>query len=100
MEPLLRGHLISLFEAYLAHTGHAEIRTSLITSGDARFLKKLREGTSMFSVHVYDKTVAGFAAIWPEDLPWPTDIERISQSDLVPRPRKPRSDRAVPQAAE
>jgi len=90
LEPVLRGHLIKLFQAYAEHTEVAFSTVSQRFTGDVRFYDKLVSGKSRFSVYIYDRAVAKFAHHWPATLRWPDGIEKIPLSKVPERPRKKR----------
>lgn len=72
---MLRAHLLSLYEAFAAASDRAESTVAQVAAGDWRFFNHLREGKG-FRVATYDRTVAWFAANWPEGAVWPEGIER------------------------
>lgn len=79
MEPILREHLLALAAAYGA--AHA-LKLSTIGKkaiSDGQFFGGLAAGRN-FTVRKYDQIVVWFAANWPADLAWPSDIPRPATS--------------------
>ena len=70
-------HLVTLADAYGAHSGRSTATISKWIVGHARLFSRLRDGHGT-TVHTYNRAVGWFARNWPADLPWPADVPRPS----------------------
>lgn len=117
IEPIARGNLIRLAEAWCEATGNSILTAGRYAHGDPPFFKDLivrhrqwirdckpdriegdRKGSVTF--RVYDKIRAWFTANWPPDTPFPVldDIFHNPKGATNGKERKSRSEKA-PQAA-
>jgi hypothetical protein len=97
MTDRLGNNLLKLFDAYCDWTGESVVTHGVRSSGDGKLYNRLREGGGTFQVYTYDRVVAYFVSIWPEDLQWPRGVDKVDPSKVEKRPRKPRSPKAQPQ---
>jgi hypothetical protein len=74
--------LIKLAENYAAHQGLKLSTVSTYAANDGKFLKELSDQASC-TVRRFNLVLHWFSENWPEDLPWPKDIER-PQPDKTP----------------
>lgn len=78
----IHQHLISLCDAYAAHTNLSHWRVSFLARGDGQFFKRLRAGGGC-TVKTAGVTLQWFAEHWPVDLEWPRDIPRPEKKKEV-----------------
>lgn len=72
-------HLISLCDAYAAHTNLSRWRVSFLARGDGMFFKRLAEGSSC-TLRTATRVIQWFSDNWPSDLEWPRSIPRPEKS--------------------
>lgn len=72
-----RQNLSSLATVLAAHEGVTHWAISMRLFGKGDFFRKL-EGGSNPRTDTYEKALAKFSDLWPEDLEWPQSIPRPS----------------------
>lgn len=83
-------HLVALARSLAAHEGvtHWAISgrmtraTSPTRKGKGDFFLKLMDGGDC-RTSTYTRTIRWFAANWPQDLEWPSDIPRPTEEDAA-----------------
>lgn len=53
-----------------------------ILAGDAKLYYRVAEGGG-FTVATYDRVMGAVSAVWPEDVPWPSDVPRLPPGDVA-----------------
>lgn len=67
--------ILALADAYMAATGVRETTVGLRVMNDSKGIRRLREGRDI-GVRNAEKVIKWFSDNWPDDHPWPADIER------------------------
>ncbi|MGQ4273432.1 hypothetical protein [Terrihabitans sp. B22-R8] len=73
MEHVLRAHLVELSARFAAATGMSDGMVGRRALNDSTFMARIAEGQN-FTVKTYDRLVSWFAANWPGDVEWPTNV--------------------------
>lgn len=79
IEKQLKHNLQTLFATYMAATGMASYAVHDAVFGvntDRKFMRRLEQDKVSFTVRRYDVCLAWFSANWPDNWPWPQEIQR------------------------
>jgi hypothetical protein len=102
-----RTQLLTLSNTYAAHRRLSLSRVSTLAAGGGGYLQKIAAGASC-SIDKYFRIKEWFSARWPEDLLWPTGVDRpgvlptqtdITASGAASTPNDTDSSPAVPPPA-
>ncbi|QDP59332.1 MAG: hypothetical protein GOVbin287_6 [Prokaryotic dsDNA virus sp.] len=70
--------LKTLAHLYAAHTGLKLATVSTYAANDGKFFKSLEDGSGC-TVKRANRLIAWFSQNWPNDLVWPTEVQRPSK---------------------
>jgi len=73
MENELRHHLVTCAAAFAAATSLSLATVGRRAANDWRFFARLDDGSG-FTAGKYDEVMRWFAANWPADAAWPSDV--------------------------
>lgn len=74
-----RTQLLSLANAYSAHTALKLTTLGAYAVNDGKFFARLEDGGECMP-RTAKKVMRWFSEVWPEDLAWPRDIPRPAKS--------------------
>jgi len=81
-EPMTR-RLARLADAYCRATGLARPTLSSRLFGSGIVLDDIAKGTRDLNTGTYERVVRQLSMDWPDDLPWPANIERITATEAA-----------------
>lgn len=76
METELRSNLMSCATAYAASKEVSLATIGRLAAGDWRFFDRLDDDAKTFTARKYDEVILWFSDRWPDDLPWPEQVQR------------------------
>lgn len=78
----LRDQLILVFEMYCRATEKSESRVSTQVLSGGKRIQQIRDGGDIGTVG-FEKAMQWFSNHWPDDLAWPSVIQRPQPSNLL-----------------
>ncbi len=76
MESELRSNLMACASAYAVSRGVSLSTIGRLAANDWRFFDRLDDEGKTFTARKYDEVIGWFSDRWPEDVAWPSGVER------------------------